>query len=270
MFNLNLRVCAAHHSTLDYSTVYKKTHLFIYKIYIPRPSYAKTRAKTLCGDADNTPRRALTRCRKKYYTKQFSKVGKSAASTAPSKHSAKYGIVQEYRCIAMRNRTHVIWIKPSQQCSLHFIPRNCSENFIDRMYTNYRPLRGQLSNKLFVIVRAKKSISSIDNVPIIEMNFYIDRKQCKYDWTLNISKQPKVTCDWQGTSASFDSDSHRRWYEYEIFIVPCADNNIHGLGNERWLVGHVVDHVRIYGSKAAEGCSAFHRRLVLIILYSML
>ena len=27
-----------------------------------------------------------------------------------------------------------------------------------------------------------------------------------------------------------------------------------------WLVGEVVDHVRLYGSKAAEGCSAFQRR----------
>ena len=27
-----------------------------------------------------------------------------------------------------------------------------------------------------------------------------------------------------------------------------------------WLVGEVINHVRLYGSKAAEGCTAFQRR----------
>ena len=34
---------------------------------------------------------------------------------------------EEDRFIAFGNRTHLIWIKTSQQCLLHIIPHNCSE-----------------------------------------------------------------------------------------------------------------------------------------------
>ena len=52
-------------------------------------------------------------------------------------------------------------------------------------------------------------------------------------------------------------------YEYEIFIALCTDN-IHDLEKDRWLFGEVVDldHVGIYGSKAAEDFSAFNIGLV--------
>ena len=55
---------------------------------------------------------------------------------------------------------------------------------------------------------------------------------------------------------------HGRWYEYEIFIASCTDN-IYELENERWLLGDMIDHVGIYGSKVAEGLSAFNAGLVL-------
>ena len=45
----------------------------------------------------------------------------------PQNYRAKYGIVTEYWCIAMRNSTHFIKIKASQQFLLHIIPHNCSE-----------------------------------------------------------------------------------------------------------------------------------------------
>ena len=48
---------------------------------------------------------------------------------------------------------------------------------------------------------------------------------------------------------------HGRWYKYEIFIASCADN-IYDLENERWLLGDMIDHVGIYGSRVAEGLSA--------------
>ena len=54
---------------------------------------------------------------------------------------------------------------------------------------------------------------------------------------------------------------HGRWYEYEIFIASCTDN-IYDLENERWLLGDMIDHVGIYGSKVAEGLSAFNAGLV--------
>ena len=65
---------------------------------------------------------------------------------------------------------------------------------------------------------------------------------------------------------------HGRWYEYEIFIASCTDN-IYDLENERWLLGDMIDHVGIYGSRVAKGLSAFNGGLVLyykrIILHSL-
>ena len=43
------------------------------------------------------------------------------------RNQEKYGIITEYRCIAMRNSTRFILVKPSQQRLLHVIPYNCSE-----------------------------------------------------------------------------------------------------------------------------------------------
>ena len=37
----------------------------------------------------------------------------------------------------------------------------------------------------------------------------------------------------------------------------CTDN-IYDLVNERWLLGDMIDHVGIYGSRVAEGLSAFN------------
>ena len=51
-------------------------------------------------------------------------------------------------------------------------------------------------------------------------------------------------------------------YEYKIFIASCTDN-IYDLENERWLLGDMIDHVGIYGSRVAEGLSAFNVGLVL-------
>ena len=57
---------------------------------------------------------------------------------------------------------------------------------------------------------------------------------------------------------------HGRWYEYEIFIASCTDN-IYDLENERWLFGDIIDHVGIYGSRVAEGLSAFNVGLVCFV-----
>ena len=54
---------------------------------------------------------------------------------------------------------------------------------------------------------------------------------------------------------------HGRWYKYKIFITSCTDN-IYDLENERWLLGDMIDHVGIYGSRVAEGLSAFNVGLV--------
>ena len=54
---------------------------------------------------------------------------------------------------------------------------------------------------------------------------------------------------------------YARWYEYEIFIASCTDS-IYDLENERWLFDDMIDHVGIYGSRVAEGLSAFNVGLV--------
>ena len=42
---------------------------------------------------------------------------------------------------------------------------------------------------------------------------------------------------------------------------------IYDLGNERWLFGDIIDHVRIYGSRVAEGLSASNVGLVSLWAY---
>ena len=59
---------------------------------------------------------------------------------------------------------------------------------------------------------------------------------------------------------------HGRWYEYEIFIASCTDN-IYDLENERWLLGDMIDHVGIYGSRVAEGLSASNVGLVCLPMW---
>ena len=73
------------------------------------------------------------------------------------------------------------------------------------------------------------------------------------------------TNEWLLTSdLQFLEPWHGRWYEYEIFIASCTDN-IYDLENERSLLGDMIDHVGIYGSKVAEGLSAFNAGLVMDI-----
>ena len=57
---------------------------------------------------------------------------------------------------------------------------------------------------------------------------------------------------------------HGRWCKYKIFIA-CTDN-IYDLENEGWLLRDMIDHVGIYGSRVAEGVSAFNVGLVLFFL----
>ena len=45
----------------------------------------------------------------------------------------------------------------------------------------------------------------------------------------------------------------------------CTDN-IYDLENERWLLGDMIDHVGIYGSRVAKGLSAFSVGLVFMLL----
>ena len=76
-------------------------------------------------------------------------------------------------------------------------------------------------------------------------------------WMSTNSQQVTDTWLWQ-----FIIDPwHPRWYRYKNFIALCT-NNIHDLEKDGWLFVQVIDHVGIYGSKVAEGLSAFNVGLV--------
>ena len=85
----------------------------------------------------------------------------------------------------------------------------------------------------------------------------MDGQYWKGDRTMSTNEWLLTSDFWQ-----FLEPWHGRWYEYEIVIVSCTDN-IYDLENERWLLEDMIDHVGIYGSKVAEGLSAFNAGLVL-------
>ena len=84
----------------------------------------------------------------------------------------------------------------------------------------------------------------------------MDGQYWKGDRTMSTNEWLLTSDFWQ-----FLEPWHGRWYEYEIFIASLTDN-IYDLENERWLLGDMIDHVGIYGSRVAEGLSAFNVGLV--------
>ena len=93
---------------------------------------------------------------------------------------------------------------------------------------------------------------------------YFDNRDRFAIWMGSNGDRTMSTNEWLLTSDfwRFIAPWHGRWYEYEIFIASCTDN-IYDLENERWLLGDMIDHVGIYGSRVAEGLSAFNVGLVI-------
>ena len=89
----------------------------------------------------------------------------------------------------------------------------------------------------------------------------MDGQYWKGDRTMSTNEWLLTSDFWQ-----FLEPWHGRWYEYEIFIAWCTDN-IYDLENERWLLGDMINHVGIYGSRVAEGLSAFNVGLVIYIYF---
>ena len=85
----------------------------------------------------------------------------------------------------------------------------------------------------------------------------MDGQYWKGDRTMSTNEWLLTSDFWQ-----FLEPWHGRWHEYEIFVVSCTDN-IYDLENERWLLGDMIDHVGIYGSRVAEGLSAFSVGIVI-------
>ena len=94
---------------------------------------------------------------------------------------------------------------------------------------------------------------------------HLDNRDRFAIWMGSIGKatEPCLRNEWLLTSDFWQclEPWHGRCYEYEIFIASCTDN-IYDLENERWLLGDMIDHVGIYGSRVAEGLSAFNVGLV--------
>ena len=88
----------------------------------------------------------------------------------------------------------------------------------------------------------------------------MDGQYWKGDPTMSTNEWLLTSDFWQ-----FLEPWHGRWYEYEFFIASCTDN-IYDLENERWLLGDMIDHVGIYGSRGAEGLPTFNFGLVLILI----
>ena len=88
----------------------------------------------------------------------------------------------------------------------------------------------------------------------------MDGQYWKGDRTMSTNEWLLTSDFWQ-----FLEPWHGRWYEYEMFIASCTDN-IYDLENERWLLGEIIDHVGIYGSRVAEGLSAFNVGLVVLVI----
>ena len=84
----------------------------------------------------------------------------------------------------------------------------------------------------------------------------MDGQYWKGDRTMSTNEWLLTSDFWQ-----FLKPWHGRWYEYEILIASCTDH-IYDLENERWLLGDMIDYVGIYGSRVAEGLSAFNVGLV--------
>ena len=89
----------------------------------------------------------------------------------------------------------------------------------------------------------------------------MDGQYRKGDRTMSTNEWLLTSDFWQ-----FLEPWHGRWYENEIFIASCTDN-IYDLENDRWLLGDMIDHVGIYGSRVAEGLSAFNVGLVIINIF---
>ena len=153
---------------------------------------------------------------------------------------------------------------------LHVIPHNCSEMHRNVAIPDYRSLVTQTSG--MDICQIGYDICEFDSlrglgIDIIGRVHLIIEIDFLYRWAVlerrsnHVNKQPSGC--WHLTFDCFLNLDMRddSIYEYEIFIASCADS-IYDLENERWLFGDMIDHVGIYGSRVAEGLSAFNVGLV--------
>ena len=152
---------------------------------------------------------------------------------------------------------------------LHVIPHNCSEMHRNVAIPDYRSLVTQTSG--MDICQIGYDICEFDSLRGLGIDIigrvHFDKRDTEIDllywWAvlerrLNHVNKRVVADIWLLTvSWTLTWDM----IQYEIFIASCADN-IYDFENERWLLGDMIDHVGIYGSRVAEGLSAFNVGLV--------
>ena len=180
-------------------------------------------------------------------------------------YRSKYKIVTEYRCIAMRLSTHFVWIKAAQQFIGCYSPK-----LFRYTWSRHRIIALPLIAHSSLQTCGKDSCQT--GYDIYEFNglrnwhdrrnafweskwiFFFDRQYWKCNRTMNINKQP--ASDWHLTltiPSAFTSEMIRiRNLDWCVYW----QHTVHDLEKERWLFGDMVDHVGIYGSKAAEGVSS--------------
>ena len=153
---------------------------------------------------------------------------------------------------------------------LHVTPHNCSEMHRNVAIPDYHSLVTQTSG--MVICQIGYNICEFDSLRGLGIDIigrvHFDNWDRFAIWMGSIGNttepcQQMSVC-WHEFWQSLEP-WHGRWYEYEIFIASCTDN-IYDLENERWLLGNMIDHVGIYGSRVAEGLSVFNVSLVFSVL----
>ena len=151
---------------------------------------------------------------------------------------------------------------------LHVIPRNCLEMHRNVAIPDYRSLVTQTSG--MDICQIGYDICEFDSLRGLGIDIIGRVHFDNWDrFSISMGSIGKAiepcqqTTEWLLTSDFwlFLEPWCARWYEYEIFIASCRDS-IYDLKNERWLFGDMINHVGIYGSRVAEGLSAFNVGLV--------
>ena len=151
---------------------------------------------------------------------------------------------------------------------LHVIPHNYSEMHRNVAKPDYRSLVAQNIRMDICQIGYDIRICEFDSLRGLGIHIigrvHFDNRDRFAIWMGGIGKATEPCQQTSGCwhlTWQFLEPWHGRWYENEIFIASCADN-IYDLENERWLLGDMIDHVGIYGSRVAEGLSAFSVGLV--------
>ena len=148
---------------------------------------------------------------------------------------------------------------------LNVIPHNCSEIHRNVAIPDYPSLVTQTSG--MDICQIGYDICEFDSLRGLGIDIigsvHFDNRDRFAIWMGSIGKGPnhvnkRVVADIWLLTVSWILT----WEMIRIRNFYCFVYRQHILENERWLLGDMIDHVGIYGSRVAEGLSAFYVGLV--------